>query len=200
MRNACILVSYLQLFLEFLPQFVSLSIALDGLKRDGIVMRCRRRRRYDFNQFRQYDRVAFVSRLKLVQPVVVDGKADISDSSPFVRCRLLTNTLGLPLALSALVRRSRSLTNCRHRMNHSRRLCVGRCSKKLKTDKPSRSMATNALCKSRSEVESSTTSARMDGLEPSGRRACAASRPGAPKLDPRCGVPRKRMALVHSAI
>lgn len=91
------------------------------------------------------------------------------------------------------------LTNSCQWINQNLRICVGRCSKKLTTCRSSRVIPENVLCRSSSEVESYSTSASMDGFEPSGWRARAKVRPHALKLDPRCGVPKNNIALVCSA-
>jgi hypothetical protein len=55
-------------------------------------------------------------------------------------------------------------------------------------------------CKSCKDNESYVNSPRIDGLELSGQSRPAALLPQRLKFDPRCGVPKKRMALVCAII
>ena len=52
----------------------------------------------------------------------------------------------------------------------------------------------------RSTSEVVSTSASVNEFEPSGSRACATSRPQALKLDPWCGIYKKNIALLCSAM
>ena len=52
-----------------------------------------------FDKFRAYKLIAFAPPPKLVQPVMVDVEADITNLRPLVRSRLLANTLHQSLVL-----------------------------------------------------------------------------------------------------
>lgn len=145
----------------------------------------------DFTESTQDFAIGFIPRLKLIESKVVGAETDFLSISFRKGCRFLANTL-MPGVLVVYSRMRRSLTNFLHPISQS---LDGFISKKLNTCKSGLTLLRNCSCKSLNQGELRRL-ARIKGLDPNGSMKWATTQPHEPKLVPRCGVPRNKIALV----